>query len=108
MSTIKINRQIAQVKSLKDQAINEMVISQKDYHQVQRLENIVRGLKELEQELAENIITPQINLEEIVLIQKRLNKSCPGITLHINFVRNAKRENFVVYPINLARCQKNI
>ena len=108
MSTTKINRQIAQIKSLKHQLSNEIVNSKDNLDRLWRLDKIHRGLRDLEQELLENIITPQINLEEIVLTQKRLNKSCPGITLHISFVRNTKRENFVVYPINLTRCQKNI
>lgn len=97
----------AKISSLKQEVVEGIHITRKNPEQV-RLHRIYMGLKELEKELNKTPTISQVNFEEIVNAQKRLDRYCQGVTLHIGFIPNAQRECFVVYPINLALCQKNI
>ena len=97
----------AKISLIKQEVVEGIRISRRNQEQV-RLNRIYMGLKDLEQELNKTPTITQVNFEEIVNAQKRRDRNCQGVTLHLSFIPNAKRECFVIYPINLALCQKNI
>ncbi len=97
----------AKISSIKQEVMEGIRTSRKNPEQV-RLNRIYMGLKDLEKELNKTPTISQVNFEEIVNNQKRLDRYCQGVTLHLSFIPNAQRECFVIYPINLALCQKNI
>lgn len=97
----------AQINEIKEVSAEGIRNSPKNYEQV-RYHKIYSGLRNLEKWLTLNPTISQINFEEIINNEKRNDRNSQGVTLHIGYTQQSKKECFTVVDINLGGCQKNI
>jgi len=97
----------AQISVIKQEVTEGIRCSRKTAEQV-RLQKIYAGLSDLEVAFDFNPTISQINFENIVNNEKRRDKNSQGVTLHLAYIQNAKKECFTVVDMNLSGCQKNI